>query len=531
MGRDNKSFIVRMIIICIISIFNLTSIFKYKEVIRGLFEARNTDLFFGTLKEDFSGRDKSTLTSQQGDIILIALIVSIVISIAIITHLIIVKSSSEYKIKKRAFYEVLTGEKNSLKFRIQSEKRLKNRKNNLYQLIYISIDKFKILNDIFGYKYGDSLLIYISRKIKSSINKDELFCRGCGDEFFILMKYVDNENTIERIARLDKSIHLFESGNQKISRFTVGYGVYIIQNDNIEINKAIDNAELARKCIKERYDKNIAFYDESMKKVELEEKEFEDRMDYALNNNEFEIYLQAKYSISLGKPIGAEALVRWNTPDRGLISPFKFIPIFEKNGFILNLDMYVFEKVCSKISEWNDEGLTVIAVSVNMSRIHMKDVDCFIGEISNIFNKYNISSQLIEIEITESALFEDADAIIEAMIRLKELGFGVSLDDFGSAYSSLNILKDLPVDTIKLDREFLDINHGNGKSEIIISNIVKMAKDLNLVVVAEGVETLEQAMFLNKIGYNIAQGYLYSKPMPINIFEEKELKKVKIISN
>lgn len=456
---------------------------------------------------------------------IIITIIMTIIFIGIILYIKKWQNENKSKLEKIAFYDSLTDEKNSTKFIIDAEEKLKSDKICKYQLLYLDIDGFKMLNDIFGYKVGDNLLVHISEVIKKNINKGELFCRGYADHFFLLMNYYDNKNTIERIKNIEKDIHMFEKYSQIANKFTIGYGVYIINEDDKSINKIMDKAEFARRFESQNHNKNIVFYDETMIRAELYEIEIKDRMYFALENEEFEIYFQAKYSISKEKSIGAEALVRWNIPKKGLLSPFEFIPIFEKNGFIIKLDMYVLDKVCLKISEWVKEGLRLIPVSVNMSRIHMRDIDYFIQSISQILKKYNIDSELIEIELTESALFEDTNMMIEAMARLKELGFGISLDDFGAGYSSLNILKDLPIDIIKLDKEFLDNNYGGRKFEVIICNIVKMAKELNLVVVAEGVETHEQAMFLSKIGCDIAQGYLYSKPMPAKEFENKELKR------
>lgn len=285
----------------------------------------------------------------------------------------------------------------------------------------------------------------------------------------------------------------------------------------------IDNVAFTRETSKSDCNEFIGFYDIGLQSKLIKQKQIEDVMYSALTNRQFELYLQPKYDIKLESCIGAEALVRWNNPEKGLINPIDFIPLFEKNGFIVNLDMFIFDEVCSKINKWKENNIKLIPISVNISRINLKNVDYFIKNISEIFNKYDINPNLIEIEITESAIFNHYDNMLEALLRLKAMGFSISLDDFGTGLSSLNILKDLPIDTIKLDREFLNSKDSSKKGEIVITNIVRMVKELDLNVICEGVETYEQAEFLSEVGCNNAQGYLYARPMPVKDFEEKEL--------
>ncbi|MEG0115771.1 MAG: EAL domain-containing protein, partial [Hydrogenoanaerobacterium sp.] len=224
-----------------------------------------------------------------------------------------------------------------------------------------------------------------------------------------------------------------------------------------------------------------------------------------------------------GKIVGAEALIRWNHPQKGLIPPIMFVPIFEKNGFIKKIDLYVFEQTCQMFARWRNAGFgdIPITVSVNLSRLHIHNTN-LAEQLLEITQKYEIDPSLIELELTESMVFYNTVELIDTMHKLKSVGFKISVDDFGSGYSSLNLLKDLPADILKLDKAFLDgleSSDSNNAGQMIIKKIIEMAQCLNLITVAEGVETAEQVKMLTQMGCNIAQGYYYAKPMPMKEFE------------
>ncbi len=286
----------------------------------------------------------------------------------------------------------------------------------------------------------------------------------------------------------------------------------------------MDRANTARKTIKGGHKNSFAFYDKEMHKKILKEKEIENSMVDALNNGEFIVYFQPKYSLSDYQIIGAEALVRWDNPQKGLIPPIEFIPVFERNGFIVNIDFYVFEEVCKKIREWMDEGQKVVPISVNLSRMHFVNSN-FIEEFKLIVDKYKIPTRLIELELTETAVLDNIEGLLDTMNNLKEKGFVISMDDFGTGYSSLNLLKELPVDILKLDRAFFTEKDESNNEKIVISNVIKMAKELKMKVISEGVETISQVEFLKQIGCDMVQGYLFSKPMPVKEFEKIAFKK------
>ncbi|MEG1991673.1 MAG: EAL domain-containing protein, partial [Christensenella sp.] len=263
-----------------------------------------------------------------------------------------------------------------------------------------------------------------------------------------------------------------------------------------------------------------AFYDETINHEMLREKELENNMDAALSSGEFEVYYQPQFNLETGTPVAAEALIRWRSPEKGFMSPAAFIPVFERNGFITKIDMYVLDKVCATLRNRINKGESVMPISINLSRLNMYSDD-FVSQLSHVQNRYEIPSELLEFELTESALSDtdNDDLIINRMRELKSAGFKISIDDFGTGYSSLNLLRTLPVSIIKLDRLFFTHSIDNIRERIIIKSVISMAQQLGITVIAEGVETQAQADFLKTISKNIiVQGFLYARPMPTNDF-------------
>lgn len=250
-------------------------------------------------------------------------------------------------------------------------------------------------------------------------------------------------------------------------------------------------------------------------------KQIEAEMEPALQNGEFQVYLQPKVNMITAKVFGAEALSRWVHPVEGIRSPLSYIPLFEENGFVVKLDMYIFEQICKLKAEWYKQGVefACIPISINMSRLHLFKKE-FVDELSAIVEKYDVNPSEIEVEITESVYLNDYSELIQVVSRLQERGFSVSIDDFGSGYSALNMLKDIPVDTIKIDKEFLQLSANTERGKKVIKNVIILCKDLKLHVTVEGVETEEQIDFLTNYGCEIAQGFYYSKPIPVKEFEE-----------
>jgi len=404
-------------------------------------------------------------------------------------------------------------------FIINAENTLSKMGNNKFAVVHLDIDKFNMINDRFGHISGDEALCEIGQLLKDTFKNDQTYCRTYADNFLILFKYKSNQveivNKVNSISYDIVSLNIWRVLNIKP---IISAGIYFICKENCNIRIAIDKAKLAKKSIKGGYKSNYAIYTESMRDTLIEEKKIEDDMYFALRNNEFKIYLQPKINLLDGYIAGAEALVRWEHPTLGFMPPIKFIPIFEKNGFITKLDKYVFEHVCICLRKWLDDSYDIVPISVNVSRLHFLKSN-FVQDYNEIKDKYNIPKGLIEIEITESVVFGNTNQIFSTMRNFRDNGFDISMDDFGSGYSSLGLLREIPIDTLKLDKTFLEhIEEYNAR--MIVSNVVNLAKNLKLNVVSEGVDSDEQVEFLKKIGCDMAQGFIFSKPIPIDEYEK-----------
>ncbi len=377
-----------------------------------------------------------------------------------------------------------------------------------YAMIYMDISGFKAINELFGRTEGDKILCYIAQVLMETVAEDDFVSRIAADRFAMFVKGDS--------ARWEAFI---ESVQDKISAYELPYeitchfGIYEVTEPGIMALKMMDRATLALSTIKDNYLIRFAYYTEELRRKMLAEREIVGMMAAALQEKQFVVYYQPQYSHSTGRLLGAEALVRWMNPEKGLISPATFIPIFEKTGFIVNLDLYVFEEVCRFLWECLDKKLPVVAISTNFSRydIYTKD---FLEKLEKIRTKYDIPVRLVHIEITESVMVGDDRHALEIIQRIHDAGYIVEMDDFGSGYSSLNVLKDLPLDVIKLDMLFLENDTKANRGGTILTSVVRMAKWLELPIIAEGVESIEQADFLRSIGCDYIQGYLYSKPIP-----------------
>lgn len=422
--------------------------------------------------------------------------------------------------EKNLWIDPLTGIWNLTKFTMEANTFLAKKPKQKYVIIYIDIRKFKFINDVYGYAEGDRVLVTFARLLKSSLYRDEMFARVTSDHFVCLARYDDNEKLIKRFKNFVTQINNIKKNCVERYKISLIGGVCLVEPDFDSITVSIDKANIARKAIKGQHKSMYNFYNAELKQQIAKEKSIEDHMEEALRNDEFVVYYQPKIELLSNKMVGAEALVRWCRPNYGLVPPDEFIPIFEKNGFIVEMDFYVFEKVCKSVRKWLDQKLDVVPISVNFSRVHLK-TSLFIDRLVEIADKYQIPRGLIELELTESAFIENADALLSLFNQLKDLHFMISLDDFGTGFSALKLLTELPVDVLKLDKDFLKKGQTTKREQIVLEHVIRMSKDLDIKVVSEGVETEEQASFLTQIGCNLAQGYLFSKPMPENDFVDK----------
>lgn len=371
--------------------------------------------------------------------------------------------------------------------------------------IQFDIRKFKIINDLYGEKFGDEILSFIMQQLEEYCHKEQFFINLRSDVFMIVTEYEDEEELTELVKLLDERISKFKDVKLQLT-----YGIYTVEDKTMELRQMEDRSAMARKAAKNNILTNVVFYKEQFKVSLYNRKFIEENMQSAIAERQFMMYLQPKYSIAKNEIIGAEALVRWHHPERGMIYPNQFIPIIEENGFIKEVDYYIWAEACRFIKRCKEAGITSCPVSVNVSRVHLQDSEC-IRMLSGMIEDNRISKELLELEITESA---DDQQISMKALQLKEAGFTLLMDDFGSGYSSLNILLETPFDVIKLDKKFMENMMVSNKGKLILEQVVLMADKLELGLLAEGVETKEQIDLLENIGCDQVQGYYYAKPMP-----------------
>ncbi|MDE6024239.1 MAG: bifunctional diguanylate cyclase/phosphodiesterase [Lachnospiraceae bacterium] len=379
-----------------------------------------------------------------------------------------------------------------------------------YALVQFDVAKFKAINEMYGEPFGDEMINFFIESLNVLCTSNQIFVRLTADVFMIMLPYETSQDLLDFVEIVRTNL----TGYKNIE-YRLVFGISYIKDVNENLRKYGDRAALARQSIKSNAIEYVAFFEESMKQNVLSSKYVEDHMYKALENHEFVMYLQPKFDMGSERIVGAEALVRWIQPERGVISPAEFIPVFEKNGFVIKLDAYIWEEACKTIRVWMDNNIEPVPISVNMSRAHLKN-DKHLNILDSLIEKYGIPKELLEIEMTETI---EGDEVTQGIIKLKERGFTLLMDDFGSGYSSLNTLKDTQFDVIKIDREFLQNFVGSDRGKIIVDHTIQMTKSIGLDVVAEGVETLEQANFLIGSGCKIAQGFYYAKPMPVVEFD------------
>lgn len=390
-------------------------------------------------------------------------------------------------------------------------------------LLFSNIEKFKVLNEQYGEAECDDMLRMLHSVISKDLRSGEAIGRQSADNFVLLVDYGGEDALRERIATWYASAEAFAAVEHPVWMLpVVEFGVFVIDDAGLPFSTMIDRAKLAlrenRNAINGRV--RYAIYDDEVRRRLLRDKELEDRMEAALESGEFEVYLQPKYRLPERAVGGAEALTRWANAPEGMIYPDEFIPLFERNGFIVQLDLWVFEVVCRRLRAWIDAGLEPLKVSVNCSRVHLHNPN-FLDAYCVRAERYGIPRGLVEIELTEGVVMEDSQRFVSIIDAIHAAGFCCSVDDFGSGYSSLNMIQALPVDTMKLDKIFFrDEEGGDGRRMAsVVESIVGLAKSLSMETVAEGVEHPEQVDMLERFGCDYVQGYVFAKPMPVADFE------------
>lgn len=463
---------------------------------------------------------KETVTKEFQNFIQTAYIIWIVIgfgSAIIVAYFYFVQGKNKLQITKLAYEDEITNHYNYHRFMEYCQK-----VNHLskYILINCDIKGFKWFNEIYGEEIANKLLKQIIICINERCQNNEFCCRQSGDHFVILF-HNDSINLIKkRLFELANYIRSEFSKEYITSPFYFHFGVYEILEDDIDINLAFKKTQYTSNDLKRLSKDDVSFYQEEVFQKELYDLQIEKEFNNSLQAEHFKAYIQPKVNLKTGRVNSGEILTRWHHPKYNIISPGDFIPVYEKNGMLESLDFYIFKKALKQIYDWNIRFGIKINISINVSRTYIFN-EGYVTKLINLVKECKVDPKQVEIEITETTALNHKEELIKILKKLKKYDFKVALDDFGSGYSSLNILKDLPIDVVKIDQEFFRTNdYTHARGHIIIEEVIELCHKLNLEVVAEGVETVEQKDFLVEHNCDFIQGYYYYKPMLLKEFEK-----------
>jgi diguanylate cyclase (GGDEF)-like protein len=462
-----------------------------------------------------------TIASELIRLVVISLGLCLLVNLVIIAITIYIDFSNQKqnrKLYKVAYIDPVTLLGNEAFFKENGAIYLQNHTNKNEYVVTLDINKFKALNNLYGYEFCNEILETLGRKLVAILPADNITCRISNDIFATVFTYKKQvSQLLDKIYRelsyvtiRDINVHL-----------NLAIGAYTIKSQDTDINKILDKSYMARAQIKGQYHSNFYLFDERLEKELMIEQEIEACMEEALNHQEFTVIYQPKTFTSNEKMSGAEALIRWCRKGE-IISPSKFIPLFEKNKFILKLDLYIFEQVCKDLANWREKYDYMPTISINVSKEHFVEEN-FINKYAEICKKYNIETSSIDLEITESATIDSNIDILKVMNYIKKQGFMLSIDDFGTGYSSLSMLQNMPIDIIKIDKAFVD-KADLQTDDNMINYIMFMAERLGIRTIVEGVENKEQMEYVRRIGCDIIQGYYYSKPITKEEFEKYFIK-------
>lgn len=480
---------------------------------------------------------KQMLSLQRNELFVILLIGACFLVIVLIVLLVLlgnVISNVHYqrRLTKLVSTDSVTGGNNWFYFSEHADRILAKRRNATtgYAIVDFEWMKYRNFSGLHGIAEGEQKLTQILNYIQSKLQKKELCARNEKANFAILLRGGEMEYATEIETRVQSWIDelpavlgysnlIFHAGIYDVDAQFDEAGT-AVRRKNIDSKTLFGNASVARAAIDTDNESGIKHFNQKMWDDQMWEHKIEDGMQAALDREEYLVYIQPKYNPVTEELAGAEALIRWQHPTEGFLPPGRFIPIFEKSNFITKIDDYMISHVARMQAEWIARGKKVVPVSVNVSRIHFAQPD-LAEHIARLVDVYNVPHKYIEIELTESAFFDDRDALLGTIKKLQELGFEVSMDDFGAGYSSLNSLKDLPLDVLKLDADFFRGDAEGDRREVVVSQAIDLAKHLNMRIVAEGIEEKEQVDFLAKCGCDMIQGYYFSKPLPAYEYEER----------
>lgn len=429
-------------------------------------------------------------------------------------------SGHKKHLEQIAFTDPVTGGQNEAAFQISCERLFSQLQPFSYAVVILNVKGFKLINENFGLEAGNDTLRYLYRVIQRNLHDGESVARCEADNFFLTMNETDKRVIQTRLENLVKDINSFNEGRDTPYYLTILGGIFLVDDPSLDIAIIQDRARTAYQSLLAEHRSGFAFYSSDYTERLKKEQELSDLFDTSLENHDFQVYLQPKVRLKDGSVGGAEALVRWVHPQKGMIFPLDFIPLFERNGKICELDVYMFKEVCKTMERWIQEGKQIVPVSVNLSRQHFRHPH-FLETFAQIAKDHHLPNWVIEFELTESIFFsnEQIEMVKHSIRQMHRLGFYCSLDDFGSGFSSLGLLKEFDVDAIKLDRQFF-LNISQEKAKNVIACLIELAQKLGVYTVAEGIEEESQLDYLRAVRCDMIQGYVFSKPLPIPDFEQ-----------
>jgi diguanylate cyclase (GGDEF)-like protein len=417
------------------------------------------------------------------------------------------------KLKVMAYHDSLTGLPNRNMLYKHLKKALSRRKQNKQEIaiMFLDLDRFKLINDTLGHHIGDALLVQVTDRLLSIFRKRDIVARQGGDEFIIMLDMVEKDEVIQVAERILAGFSTpFILKNEEYI-ITPSIGISMFPHDGNDVETLIKNADSAMYCAKERKN-SYRFFSAKNGDIINRRIKLENSLRTAISNNELRVYYQPQVELKTGDIKAVEALLRWNHPELGLISPMEFIPLAEETGHIIPIGKWVLETVCQQNKVWQESGFPSLRTAVNVSSVQFQNAS-FTEDIKGILRETRLAPEFLELEITES-IMQDVKAVLPIIKKLKEIGVKISIDDFGTGYSSLNVLNHLPIDYLKIDQSFTKAVLSSPNTEAIVKTIIQMGLNMNFILIAEGVESKEQMEFLVQNHCQMGQGYLFSHPLP-----------------
>lgn len=485
---------------------------------RGLTNMSDGGIMITLPSEMYKQFYENKLVTDNLQIVLFGMIVVLALLLVFIT---LTESMKRDRVEGLAYYDDAIGSINYNRFKSDAAKILGKVSGKNYAVVEISIDKLDYIREFFGKQEELNVLVIISKVLENNLKAEELFCRSNDNNFILLLKYHNRDELSDRINYLNDRVKQYTQAGERSDKYELmlHYGIYCIAEGDTDLDIMSGRAHYVITKIKGTKNKNFDFYTDAMQDKLIDEKEIEEHMYTALLNKEFLVFLQPKFDLNTGMQEGAEALVRWLHPEKGLMYPGRFIGVLEKNGFIVKLDLYMLEVACSNLKDWIKKGYRPTPISINISRLNLFDPN-FVNNMENILTNYGIPANLIELEISEEVVTDNMEILSALLIRLKSIGVLLSMDDFGTGTTSMNTLYRVPVDELKLDQKFLRDADKTDRGIIMIKSIINSAKLLDIKVVSEGVDSMSQAKMLKEVGCDMVQGFAFSEPLPIQEYED-----------